>query len=278
MILLVNFVVSEVTSRTGVALAFLPQSCGCGQCLVKESMWRSDGECQNVNGVLEIAKSFNAVSIDTWQCFECLDEKEILKMTSDLGVHLDQPFLIAASNLNSLQSQFHDLFVSWFNFGPLHFLAKQFLSPSNPNLMSSWNQYREDFKRYCSSTDLKAFANVFFLVEKQNIFSLEVDSGDKNLTLSDAEGIRDSLTHALDVPTMSINLVVVREGCQILYFCYRYADYLARFGSLLTPQRRKMIANIEPHKIQSLADLGDQFIYENIQRYKVSHDCIHNYY
>ena len=212
----------------------------------------------------KIAHSFQILSFDTWMhLYEA--NISIPKIAFDLGVWLNKPLLMA-TDIQGLRSQFHDLHVSWFNFRSIHFLAKQFLFKLYPEIETGWNNYCVVFKEYCSNRHLKDFTNIFFQVEDENIFLLEVDERYSDFTLADVENFRESLSIALGVPEVSLHLVTIGKGSVIIYFYYCYSDYLTRFKSL-SSQQLNMIAVIKPHKILSLTDLYNQFKYDNIQSY-----------
>ena len=293
--------VSEVASRSGVPPAFLPQSCGCGKCTIKG--WMSGRECQNlmtdnrpklliVNPDHPVASDFDKfeknyarqkrlcsetsylmslfteLSLMTWTRLEIAVNTEpssISKMAFKLGVWLNKP-LPMISHLHDLQSHLHSLCVSWFNFSALFFLVEQFLSTSYPDLVMKWNNYLAIFREYCSVRNLKGYTSVFFQVEDENVFLLEVDERYYNFTLSDIEGLCNSLSIALDCPSVCLHLVTVRGGSLIIYLYYSYSDYLTVFQSLTTEQL-KMISQIKAYRILSLTDLHNQFRYDNIQSY-----------
>ena len=170
------------------------------------------------------------------------------------------------SHLHELQSHLHSLRVSWFNFSALFFIVKQFLSTSYPDLLANWNNYLAIFREYCSARNLKGYTSVFFQVEDENVFLLEVDERYYNFTLSDIEGLCTSLSIALNCPFVSLHLVTVRGSSLIIYLYYSYSDYLTVFQSLTTEQL-KMISQIKAYRILSLTDLRNQFRYDNIQSY-----------
>ena len=214
----------------------------------------------------KITDHFTSVSVTTWTHLanEMIDETKITIMAVKFAAWLKRP-LPMLSNIHDFQNLIHSLRVSWFNFGTLNFLATNFLS-TYPDVMTSWSDYRTHFKEYCSRRNMKGFVNVFFQIEGQNVFLVEVDECYYNFTLADIKGLRKSLSIALGVPAVSLHLVTVRGGSVIIYFYYCYSDYLTRFKSL-SSQQLNMIAVIKPHKILSLTDLYNQFKYDNIQSY-----------
>ena len=296
-----SFLVVEVYSKNNIPPAFLPQSCGCGQCTIRG--WMTGKACQNleydwrpkllvvdsssfnpsVKGIVEfgnnyhrqaklctdsyrIVKHFATVSITTWlHLTKVVRQTDISDIVVVLGAWLQRP-LPMVSNIHELQNLLHSLRVLWFSFGALHFLAEQFLFPLYPEVMTKWNNYCTDFKEYCSNRNLKDYTNVFFQVEDQNIFLIEVDECHYSFTLTDVENFRESLSIALGVPAVSLHLVTVRQKCLIIYLYYCFSDYLTRFKSL-SSQQLNMIAVIKPHKILSLTDLYNRFKYDNIQSY-----------
>ena len=290
--------VFEVCSQNGISPTFLPQSCGCSRCTIQE--WKDGIMCKKVRNLnfrpkvivvnpdnpsvreitefskdfarqmdlyydtCKVVANFATVSIKTWKClYAC--ETHHSEMILAFGAWFLRPLPIVSS-IQELQNCIHSLRVSWFNFSPLHFLAKEFLFSLYPDVRTSWNQYCAVFKLYCSRRHLKDYSSVFFQLEDQNIFLLEVDDSYDDFTLADIENFRKSLSIALDVPAVSLHLVTVRQKCLIIYFYYCFTDYLIKFGSL-SPRQLKKIAMFEPHKILSLTDLHDQFKYSNIQKY-----------
>ena len=281
--------------------AFLPQSCGCGQCTIRG--WMTGKVCQNVEydwqpkvlvvdssetnssvkevvdfgksyhrqaklcaDTCKIIKHFTTMSITTWsRLADVVCKTSITDIAIALGAWLKRP-LPMLSNILELQNLIHSLRVSWFSFGALYFLAEYFLFSLYPEVMTSWDNYRAVFKQYCSNRHLKDFTNIFFQIEDENIFLVEVDEHYSDFTLADVKNFRESLSIALDVPAVSLHLVTVRQHCLIIYFYYCYSDYLTRFKSL-SSQQLNMIAVIKPHKILSLTDLYNQFKHDNIQSY-----------
>ena len=157
--------------------------------------------------------------------------------------------------------------------GLCFFIVEQFLSTSYPDLLANWNNYIAIFREYCSARNLKGYTSVFFQVEDENVFLLEVDERYYNFTLSDIEGLCNSLSIALGCPFVCLHLVTVRGGSLIIYLYYSYSDYLTVFQSLTTEQL-KMISQIKSYRILSLTDLHYQFRYGNIQSYaEVSFKC-----
>ena len=212
-----------------------------------------------------IARSFQILSLDTWRHLKLLDEAMISEMVFDFSIWLRNSPLMD-SGMRGLSSLCHDLRVSWFNFNPLHFLAKQYLFPLYPNVESNWSNYCAVFKEYCSNRHLADYIDVFFKVENRNIFLLEIDERYDKFTLADVENFRKSLSTAIGIPAVSLHLVTVKKKCLLIYFYYCYSDYLTRFKSL-SSQQLKMIAHITPHKILSIRDLYKQFKYDDIQKY-----------
>ena len=293
--------VSEVASQSGAPPAFLPQSCGCGKCTVKE--WMSGRECQNlmidnrpklliINPDHPVASDFDKfeknyarqkrlcsetsylmslftkLSLETWRHLKFVVDSETCKV-SDIAFYLSawlKNQLPMMSYLHELQSYLHSLRVSWFNFGALFFLVEQFLSTLYPDLVAKWNNYLAIFKEYCSVRNLKGYTSVFFQVEDENVFLLEVDERYYNFTLSDIEGLCNSLSIALGCPSVCLHLVTVRGGSLIIYLYYSYSDYLTVFKTL-TKEQLKMISQIKAYRILSLTDLHNQFRYDDLQSY-----------
>ena len=211
---------------------------------------------------------FTKLSLETWTHLDLIINSQpstISTMAFKLGVWLNKP-LPMMSHLHELQVHLHSLRVSWFNFGALFFLVEQFLTTSYPDLLSKWKNYLASFKKYCSTRNLKSYTSVFFQVEEQNVFLLEVDECLYNLTLSDIKALSKSLSIALNCPFVCLHLVTVRGGSLIIYLYYSYSDYLTVFQSLTTEQL-KMISQIKAYRILSLTDLHNQFRYDNIQSY-----------
>ena len=293
--------VSKATSQSGVPPAFLSQSCGCGSCTIKG--WRTEQACQNVyketrpdllivnpdhliasefitferdydrqarlcSETSKVVRHFTLLSLKTWRYLKLIVEEKKYKVsdiTFELSVWLNHP-LPVMSNLHELQSQLYLLHVSWFNFGILFFLVEQFLTTSYPDLQSNWKNYFDVFGEYCSDQNLKDYVNVFFKVEEQNVFLLEVHKCLYSFTLSDIRALQNSLSIALGCPSVCLHLVTVRGGSVIIYLYYSYSDYLTVFQSLTTEQL-KMISQIKSYRILSLTDLHNQFRYDNIQSY-----------
>ncbi len=294
--------VAEVYSKNHVPPAFLPQSCGCGQCTIQG--WMTGRQCQKMNkcdwgpkllvvdssdintsdkevvkfgnifdrqsklcvDTGKITDHFTSVSVTTWKHLaeEMIEERKVSNISVDFAAWLRHP-LPMLSNIHDLQNLLHSLRVSWFNFGALHYLATQFLSTYS-DVMAIWSDYCINFKDYCCKRNLKSFVNVFFQIEEQNVFFVEVDECYYKFTLADIKSLRKSLSIALDVPAVSLHLVTVRGGSVIIYFYYCYSDYLIRFMSL-SSLLLKMIAKIKPHRVLSLTDLYNRFQYDNIQSY-----------
>ena len=214
-----------------------------------------------------LANLFASVSLETWRQLKLdVDRGKIIvsEIAFELSVWLNRP-LPSVSSLHELQSQFHLLKVCWFSFKPLIFLAEQYLSGYS-DLMAGWSNYRAIFYEYCSCRSLKQFVSVFFQVEEQNVFLLEVDEHYNNFTLSDIEAIRDSLSIAIGIPSVCLHLVTVRPGSIIIYFYYSYADYLSVFSSL-TIDQLQAISEIKDFKVLSITDLHRKFSHANIQNH-----------
>ena len=278
--------------------AFLPQMCGCGKCTVIG--WRTGDSCEKLRfskfpkllvlnprnslascceqdftrhailckATRGIIDHFQLLVNDIWeQLYDFMDAKKISisKITRILrtGLNIQLPMF---QDLDSLQNHCHSLRVSWYNFQPLHLLVMRVLANLSPTLLADWNSYLTRFKEYCSARNLKDFKDVLFRVEEENIFLLEVDDYFNEFTLSDIEALCNSLSIALRCPSVCLHLVTVRGGSLIIYLYYSYPDYLTVFQSLTTEQL-KMISQIKAYWILSLADLHDQFRYDNIQSY-----------
>ena len=272
--------------------------CGCGKCTIIG--WRTGNVCQNTcsskfpkllvvdprhslascceknfqkhvtlcKATRSIIGQFQLVVSSIWeQLYDCVDAHElnISKITRTLrsGLGIQLPMF---PDLDSLQNHLHSLRVSWYNFCPLHLLVTQVLAKLSPTLLADWNSYLTMFKEYCSARNLKEFKNVFFRVEEENIFLLEVDDYFDEFTLSDIEALCNSLSIALNTFSVHLHLVTVRGGSLIIYLYYSYSDYLSVFQSLTTEQL-KMISQIKAYRILSLTDLHNQFKYDNIQSY-----------
>ena len=304
-------VVSEVAAQPGaVPPAFLPKSCGCGRCTVQG--WATGRVCENVYHdrspkllvvdsnnpqaidlvrfeesydrqaklcakTSKIVKLFASVCLDTWICLGSFDDKKVADLCFRLSAWLTRSFP-RISNIQELQAFVHSLNISWFNFEPLQFLAKQ---SSNSVLISSWDNYMDCFTYYCLERNLKEYVNVFFQTEQQNVFILEVDEHFNEFTISDIKALRESLCTALDIPFVCLHLVTVKTGSLFIYFHYGYSDYLIVFQSLSAQQLRD-IASIKCYRILSLVDFYNQFKYKNIQEYRCleevcSSTCTHLY-
>ena len=225
----------------------------------------------------EIDNLFVSVRLETWMCLGNIDSHEVMKLGFKLSAWLGQPFPMI-SNIFELQAFMHSLGISWFNYEPLHFLAKESL---DSGLISSWGNYIDCFIYYCLERNLKEYANVFFQTQLQNVFILEVDELYNKLTLSDIGYLRKSLSTALKFPLVGLHLVTVKTSSLFIYFNYGYSDYLIVFQSLSAQQLRE-IASIKCYRILSLVDFYDQFKYKNIQEYccleeVCSSTCTHLY-
>ena len=306
-----SFTVSEVAQPSDVVSqpAFLPQMCGCGKCEIIG--WRSGDSCQlaryskypkllvinsenpsaslfkqsydkhatlfhETNSIIEL---FRIVKNEIWKnLFECVENHKLslakIICTLRSGLEIQLPMF---SDLDSLQNHCHSLCISWYNFKPLHLLVTRFLANLSPTLLADWNSYLTIFKEYCSARNLKDYSNVFFRVEENNIFLLEIDEHYYNLTLSDIEALCNSLSIALGCPSVNLHLVTVRGGPLIIYLYYSYSDYLTVFQSLTTEQL-KMISLIKTYGILSLTDLHNQFRYDNIQSYTEVRDDMFDVY
>ena len=233
--------------------------------LFKQSYDRHASLCQATSSIIEL---FEKVVNEIWdQLFECVENhkldlaKIVCTVRSGFGIQLPM-----FPDLDSLQNHCHSLHVSWYNFRPLHLLVTRVLANLSPTLLADWNNYLTSFKEYCSARNLKDYSNIFFRVEEHNIFLLEIDECYYNFTLSDIEGLCNSLSIALGCPSVCLHLVTVRGGSLIIYLYYSYSDYLTVFQSLTTEQL-KMISQIKAYRILSLTDLHNQFRYDNIQSY-----------
>ena len=272
--------------------------CGCGKCTIIG--WRTGDSCQLVRyseypklllvhpkhssasffkqsydkhaslcqATSHIAELFQTVVSDIWdELFECVKKHKVdlarIVRTLRAGLGIQLPMF---TDLDSLQNYCHSLRVSWYNFRPLHLLVTRVLANLSPTLLADWNSYLTRFKEYCSARNLKDYSDVFFRVEKHNIFLLEIDECYYNFTLSDIEALCNSLSIALGCPSVHLHLVTVRRGSLIIYLYYSYSDYLTVFQSL-TAEQLKKISQIKAYKILSLTDLHDQFRYDNIQNY-----------
>lgn len=214
----------------------------------------------------KITEHFRIVHLKTWRKLrEIVESKQttVCNIVDELGIWMDMPLSIP-SDISELRKQLcHDLHVSWFNFSALKFLSNEFLSECS-DLSQEWKEYCNSFVEYCSARHLKDYVNVFFQVEEQNIFLLEVDECFDSFTLMDIISLRKSLSIALDIPSVSLHLVTVTAGSVVIYFYYCFSNYLSVFESL-TPSQLKEISEIRPCKIMSLSDFKHQFQYENIQ-------------
>ena len=225
----------------------------------EESYDRKAKLCAETSKITDL---FASVCLKTWMCLRNIDNHKVAKLGFKLSAWLGRSFPMI-SNIFKLQAFMHSLGISWFNYEPLHFLAKETL---DSGLISSWDNYIDCFTYYCSERNLKEYANVFFQTEQQHVFLLEVDECYSQFTLSDIKDLRKSLSTALKIPFVSLHLVTVRTGSLFIYFHYGYTDYLMMFQSLSSQQLRE-IASIKGYRILSLVDFYDQFKYKNIQKY-----------
>ena len=158
--------------------------------------------------------------------------------------------------------------VSWYNFEPIHFIATRRLGDLYPNIIQMWEEYVQHFEKYCSERNLKEYCGVFFNEEIDNIFILEIDERYHDMKLSEIPYLRDSLIYVLGCGPISVHLVAVKKGSLLLSFCYCFDDYIIKFKNL-TPRQLKSLAEIKVCRITSLRDKSNQFIYNDIQSYKV---------
>lgn len=300
--MLIAFTVSKVADQSGVSPVFLPFSCGCGQCTIRG--WMTGHSCrQNIvytdsahpklvqifekdnplfyelqsscyratlaNETRYLTDCFRDIRIETWRGLEQLVEEgkySVADFVFKLNAWLDGKPFPMATNLIELQHHLHSICVTWFNYGPLEYLAKTFLS-KNPTLMTNWNEYYRTLQDYCSIRDLRSrFVSVFFNlpVEGQNVFSLEVDEFLYDFTLADVKYLSNSLSRALGIPSVCLHLVTIGTGSLLIYFYYCYSDYLVMFKALTT-QQLQIISQIKTYRILSLTDLHNRFTYDNIQ-------------
>lgn len=290
-------IVSHSSSQSGFHPAFLTQSCGCGKCTIKA--WMTRQQCPNMisfdekpkllivkpgnerlsklsnkydhqaklaRETSQLAKSFHCLSAETWRCLRQMIQEgkcSLSDIVFELKIYLRNPFPIL--QLNELSDQIHSLRVSWYSFGSLWHLVEKFLS-ENHDITTSWENYLCVFKEYFNSRNLKEYVNVFFSVEEENVFLIEVDDRYNNFTLSDVDDLSESLSLALDIPSVSLHLVTVGTGSLVIYFYYCYSDYLVIFKNL-TPQQLQKISQIKAYMILSLTDVHRRFTYDNMQDY-----------
>ena len=131
-----------------------------------------------------------------------------------------------------------------------------------------WEEYVQHFKKYCSERNLKEYSGIFFNEEIDNIFILEIDEHYHNMKLSEIPYLRDSLICVLGCDAISVHLVAVKKGSLLLSFCYCFDDYIIKFQNL-TQRQLKSLAEIKVCRITSLKDKHNQFVYNDIQSYKV---------
>lgn len=290
--------VSEVSHQSDASAVFAPQCCGCGQCTMKH--WMTSHYSQpmlepNMNQLIvdsqifskfpaseashcfdiqKIVENFHIVAMETWTYLEeLMDCGNFLfsDIVSELQSLLNHPLPLLTS-VHELQSHFHAIHVSWFNYQPLQFLCQKFLSPSNPDLAYCWSNYCRIINEYCSSRSLKQFVDFFFKIEEENMLIIEIDDRSYDFTLADVDDLTNSLSNILNIPPRSLHLVTVRGGFLNIYFYYCFSDYLTIF-KLLKSKELKKLANInDGYKILSFNDLHNHFQYNNIQKYKDSED------
>ena len=235
---------NTVSSLDVAPPAFLPQMCGCGKCTVIG--WRTGRICQSVcfsefpkllvvdpkyslglsfkrdfarhaslcKATSGLIGQFNLIVSEIWdQLYDSIEthqvslSKIICTLRSGLGVQLPM-----FSDLDSLQNHCHSLRISWYNFKPLHLLVTRVLANLYPTLLADWNSYLAEFRKYCSARNLKDLKDVYFRVEEENIFLLEVDDFYDEFTLSDIDQLCTSLGIALSCPSVYLNLVTVGKG------------------------------------------------------------------
>ena len=302
LIALLFCIVSEITKQSNVPPAFLSYSCGCGRCAVRgwmtcqssclrpvtqPKLWIIEPQfaqfssiknhhtrqlrlCHETNS---LANRFRLLSSNTWNLFSRLLGNDIKHADVALALGSELRIVIPDfSDILKIQNFVHSHnVVNWFSFGLLYFLYVTFLREHCPDITAEWDTYLSLFKDYCSARSIKDFIGIFFEVEDNNIFLIEIDERYYNFTLADVDSLRESLSIALDVPAVSLHLVTVKTGSVIIYFYYCYSDYLTRFQ--LSSQQLIVIAQIRPHKILSLTDLYNQFKYDDIQSYNRYEVC-----
>ena len=87
------------------------------------------------------------------------------------------------------------------------------------------------------------------------------------MKLSEISRLRESLICVLGCGAISVHLVAVGTGSLLLSFCYCFDDYINKFN--LKPRQLKSLAEVKVCRITSLRDKHNQFVYNDIQRYKV---------
>ena len=226
----------------------------------------------------QIDKKFCTCSSRTWSSLKYEVERRGFiwqrrrkQNISDIVMELCTKFSLSiplhVKSIPELNDFFSKLHVSWFNFEPIRFIATHRLNNLYPELVSQWEDYVQDFKKYCSERNLREYASILFSEESDNIFIIEVDEQYNKMKLSDISLLRDSLCVVLGCDAISVHLVTVKIGSLLLSFCYCFDDYINKFN--LTPRQLKSLAEIKLCKITSLEDKNNLFVYNNIQSCKV---------
>ena len=238
-----------------------------------------DKEIELYARTTEIDEKFRECFYLTCSCLKCEVEgngqkeqrgpkQDISDIVMKLCSFFSVPLPVHVTTIQELIDLFMSkLRVSWFNFEPVRFIATQQLGDLYPEVIQEWEDYDQDFKKYCSERNLGDYARILFNEENGNIFIIEIDEEYYEMKLSDISLLRKSLSRVLGCKTISVHLITVEKCCLLLSFCYCCDDYLNKFN--LTPRQLKSLAEIKLCKITSLKDKNNLFVYNNIQSCKV---------
>ena len=230
----------------------------------------------------EIYKKFRSCSFQTWFYLNCEIDGRSQRMRRgakqdirDIVMELCMKFAfhtLLSLHIESIPQLSELLFttmrVSWFNFEPIRFIATHRLSNLYPDVLKQWDDYAEQFKKYCSERNLRDYAGILFNEDSDNVFIIEIDEQYNEMTLSDISLLRDTLCNVLGCGAVSVHLITVRKGSLLLSFCYCLDDYISKFENL-TPRQLRSLAEVKLCQITRLKDKNDKFDYKEIQSYKV---------
>ena len=226
----------------------------------------------------DIDDKFRACSVLTWCSLKCEVEgkcqqdrrgqqQDVSDIAMELCTYFQLPIPVHVTTMQELNSLFHRICVSWFHFQPIHYIATHRLGKLYPEVVEMWEDYIQCFKKYCSERNLREYSSILFNEENENIFILEIDERYYEMKLSDISRLRESLICVLGCGAISVHLVAVGTGSLLLSFCYCFDDYINKFN--LTPRQLKSLAEVKVCRITSLRDKHNQFVYNDVQSYKV---------
>ena len=226
----------------------------------------------------DIDERFRKCSVKTWSSLRCEVEgygarkrrgpkQDISDIVMELRIYFQLPMPINVTSIEELNDLFSKIRVSWFNFKPIHYIATSRLGDLYPEVIQMWEEYVQHFKKYCSERNLKEYSGILFNEESDNVFILEIGECYYKMKLSDIPLLRDSIICVIGCRAISVHLVAVGTGSLLLAFCYCCDDYINKFN--LTPKQLKSLAEVKVCRITSIRDKHNQFVYNDIQSYKV---------